>query len=130
MTHGPAFWNVTMAEAVPWQEAYKAVEMAARDKLAGIERTLTTNELVEELYPEQFAREAGITARKRIYKALAALATRGLADCASRGEPRKLRHAKKLVRPWLWHAPTVELNPEAVAANTVRQCPHCGGIIT
>lgn len=104
-------WNRLLAEAVPWAEAYPAVEREARAYLqisfcGAVMQNMTTGELVEKLYSEQFAKGEGITARKRIYKALAALATRGLADCCTKGEPRPLKHnKKKLVRPWLWHAP-------------------------
>lgn len=117
----PSEWNRLLAEAVPWAEAYPAVEREARAYLVvttdgGLR--CTTGELVEALYPEQFAKGDGITARKRIYKALAALATRGLADCCTKGEPRPLKHnKKKLVRPWLWHAPL---------AKEPNRCPHCG----
>lgn len=119
-------WNRLLAEAVPWAEAYPAVEREARAHLIITAVDLpfvgiSTAELVQALYSEQFAKGEGITARKRIYKALAALATRGLADCCTKGEPRPLKHnKKKLVRPWLWHAPK---------ATETAKCPHCGGIL-
>lgn len=117
-------WNRALHANVPWQEAYATVEREARQVLsfhgslfAG--ETLTTDELVETLYKEADARGDGILARKRIYKALLALATHGLADCATRGEERALKHNRnKIIRPWLWHAPKA---PE------VKKCPHCQG---
>mgnify|MGYP003559721779 FL=1 len=124
----PAQWNALLAPAVPAIEAYKSVEEAARLHLSMnplfTEVGITTNELVEALYPEALARGDGVLARARIYKALAALATRGLADCATRGQPRKLKHMNKTVRPWLWHEPG-EKNPEA--QDGVKRCPHCNG---
>jgi hypothetical protein len=124
-TH-PTDFNAALAPAVEWREAYAAVEREARALLilnGDPRENYTTAEMVEALYPEALARGDGITARKRIFKALAALATKGLADCATRGEPRKLRHANKMVRPWLWHAPA-ERNDEAGQI-----CPHCGKLL-
>lgn len=122
MNINPAMWNELLAPAVGWQDAYAHVERSAREYLATGKRddNWTTTELVEALYPEQFARGDGITARARIFKALAALAPRGLADCATRGPERRLKHSNKMVRPWLWHAPA-ERNAEAAAV-----CPNCG----
>lgn len=125
----PADWNTVLAPTMGWQAAYAVVEREAREflsrQLASTQpATFTTSELAEALYPEKLARGDGITARKRLFKALAALATHDLADCASRGEPRKLKHTNKTVRPWIWHAPT-KPNNEAGA----RVCPHCGGAL-
>lgn len=123
----PADWNLILAPDVPWQKAYASVEASARAHLIAnpcFDAGCSTEELVEALYPKRFAIGDGILARKRIYKALAALATRGLADCATRGPERNLGHTKNLkVRPWLWHEPTAP-NDEAQG---IRLCPHCGG---
>lgn len=116
----PADWNAALAPHVGWQAAYGTVENAVKLAFASPVldgQTLSTSALVEALYPEQFARGEGITARKRIYKALAALATRGLAAYATRGPERLLKHTNKLVRPWLWHS---------AAPIEVAKCPHCG----
>ncbi len=123
----PALWNEHLGPAVPWNLAYPIVERETRAVLKHDPRAgegLTTTELVEILYPEKLAKGDGITARKRIFKALAALATRSLADCASRGEPRRLKHLHRTVKPWIWHLPGA-LNSEA----TVAKCPHCGGFV-
>lgn len=122
----PSEWATILAPTVAWQACYPIVEGEVRAKCADLlaGETLSTNDLVEQMYPEALARGEGITARRRLYKAIAALAPRGLSDCCSRGEPRKLRHAAKLVRPWLWHMPSerpTEAQPGA------RKCPHCGG---
>lgn len=125
----PFQWDAIMYTAVPWQEAYATVEREARHVLDNdptLDGNLSTAELVERLYSEEWARGDGITARKRIFKALRALTTRGLADCCHRGEERRLRHSNKMVRPWLWHAPT---SPNSEAQGNAKACPHCGGLL-
>lgn len=116
-------WDNLLKADVPWQQAYASVETAvlalmATPAMAG--RQLTTNELVEAIYPESLARGDGILARNRIYKALMALAPRGLACYASRGEERKRAHSNIKIRPWVWHA--------AGQPNTehMQRCPKCG----
>lgn len=122
-------WTTLLAPSVEWREAYAHVEREARSYLSGFgEDWCTTMDLAEALFPEALARGEGITARKRIYKALAALATRQLADCCTRGELRKLKHGTKMVRPWLWHAPGVEFNSE-YQPDKQSTCPHCGGTL-
>jgi hypothetical protein len=126
----PFDWDKAMAPNVPWQEAYATVERMARAHLEHnpmLDGDLSTADLVDALYPEEWARGEGVTARKRIFKSLAALATRGLAAYCHRGPERKLAHSAKMVRPWLWHAPR-EANVEAQAAGFKPiTCPHCGG---
>lgn len=126
----PFDWDKALSPSVSWQEAYATVGRMARAHLEHnpmLDGDMSTADLVDALYPEEWARGEGITARKRIFKALAALATRGLADCCHRGPERKLRHSGKMVRPWLWHSPR-EANVEAQAANSKPIiCPHCGG---
>lgn len=118
-------WNLALAPSVPWQVAYKAVADVAK-RLLDVEGAefegagLTTAQLVEALYPERYAVGEGITARSRIYKALAAMAKHDLAAYCSKGDARPLKHTKKLVKPWIWHAPRV------VVEKPVRTCPHCG----
>ena len=124
----PVDWNVLLAPTVPWQDAYATVEREARRMLTAYlepAATVSTTHLADMLYPpDQMRGEAGIAARARIFKALAALAEKGLSDCASRGAPmqKKAWRAGKLqqttVRPWLWHAPR-EKQPGTI-------CPHCG----
>ena len=49
-----------------------------------------------------------MAARQRIFKCLFALATRGLSDCCTKGEPvsEGKPNYMKAKRPWLWHRPT------------------------
>ena len=99
-----------------WQGAYEYAEESVRERLSDPDTvarlhleqdTLSTNQIVELMWPEQFAKGDGITARKRLYKALKALATRGLADCCERGPQVEVVIAgvKRFARPWRWHAP-------------------------
>lgn len=114
----PEQWNAVVGPAVTWRDAYALVEEQARlhFRKLGAE-CLSTGAVVEALYPELAARgEVGVKARARIFKALAALAERGLVDCATRGELR-LNGMGRNVRPWLWHAPD---------PNVKRVCPACG----
>lgn len=105
----PANWNKVLAPNVPWQEAYAAVEAAVKALYEGagpLVNHFTTAELVETLYPETWARGEGITARKRIFGALKALAKHQLKDYCEPGEPRPLKHNKnRLVTPLIWRAP-------------------------
>ncbi len=91
----------------PWQDAYGHVAGAARLYLASLDdwETISTNDLVEALLPEDEARGDGIVARKRIYRALSALTEHELNDCCRRGNERRLPKIGKIVVPWLWHAP-------------------------
>lgn len=125
----PFQWDNAMHPTSPWQVAYGEVEREARYTLENdptLDTDMSTAALVERLYPEEWARGKGITARKRIFKALRALTTRGLADCCHRGAERRLRHSNKMVRPWLWHAPT---SPNSEAQGNAKACPHCGGLL-
>lgn len=117
-------WNATLAPDVGWKLAYAEVERVSRIMLTA--RPVpgdghTTAEMVELLYPEAQARGDGILARRRIFKALDALATRGLADCAHRGAERKVKHGTRMIRPWRWHEPR-QPNEEALA----NVCSKCG----
>lgn len=113
--------TAALAPDVPWAECYARIEADARTLLtryhwqrpAGV----TTVELVEALFPEAWVEgPAGIAARKRVFKALAALATRGLSDCATKGEPVKRKFG--MIRPWVWNKP----DP---ARPVVNVCPKC-----
>jgi hypothetical protein len=131
----PAEWNEAMSK--PWQTAYAAVERAARKYLHAMndDEYLTTAELVEELYPERFARGDGITARRRIFKAL--LATRNktgepamLADCRERGPEQPRRGTRgQMIRPWHWFKPGNEGAAFKPDDTPPRVCPHCGGLV-
>ena len=63
----PSDWNIRLAPATPWQTAYAAVqeEVEANDWRRYV--SITTNELVEALYPLALASGDGITARYSIY---------------------------------------------------------------
>lgn len=121
-------WCAKLDRASPWQDAYAFVEQEARSYLAGFppERRIATEQLVESLFSEKLARGPAAYVRQRIFKALAALATRGLADCVRRGVEKQNRMGQT-IRPWTWGAPQVEFNPEYEVPRTVKACPHCGG---
>lgn len=125
-------WNKTLAPDVPWKEAYALVAeqskaiLISRGIERGAENMLTTSELVELLYPGQFARGEGILARQRIYKALLAQAIRDMADCCMRDTAvKKGYYMGKKVQGWRWHAPTGEPHAEAKGVRR-KLCPHCG----
>lgn len=117
----PNEWNAILVPNYDWAKVNPIVEREARAHLELVEGTISTRDLVEALYPAQFARGDGITSRSFLYKrALPALAKYGLADCCTRGPEEKARYRKgSTQRPWLWHAPTV----------TQKTCPHCGGLL-
>lgn len=107
MTLRPFDWNAALHPGVNWKQAYATVALEARAHLLKLDPSrepLSTNELVEALYPEALSRGEGITARKRIYKALFALAEHSLADCATQGAAYKNRMGQTR-RPWSWHYP-------------------------
>lgn len=102
-----------LAEAVPWEVAYEVVKQRVIEALSDPDtvarlhleqQTLSTKELAELLWPEALARGEGITARKRLFKALAALAPRGLSEYCTRGEPTRNKRLGRDVRPWRWHS--------------------------
>lgn len=122
-------WEKALAPDVEWREAYAYVAEYTRTILTGYDGPdLTTGQLVERMWPKAPG-DPGYQ-RQRLFKALMALAPRGLADCCHRGAERPRGHfggkagkVKPIVRPWLWHAPG-ERHFEAVMRPT---CPHCGG---
>lgn len=110
MSYQPGEWNHILQPGTPWRTCYDQVEFHTRLYLKDTLNAgdlISTNTLVEALYPARFAKGEGITARRRMYKALAALATHGLADCCTKGVETKFGRSAKMVRPWLWHAPRV-----------------------
>lgn len=108
----PKEWNNILRPITPTNHAKKVVAQYARAYLIEYaqDMTLSTNELVEVLYPRSVADQSleGDEARMRIYKLVAMLALDGMNDCATRGD---VEEGKKFmgrpVRPWLWHAPKV-----------------------
>lgn len=106
----PKEWNMVLRAIVPTSHAKKVVAENAREyllTLGGYKKTISTNELVEALYPREEADKSleGDEARMRIYKLIQMLALDGMTDCATRGEPDGKKFMGRPVRPWLWHAP-------------------------
>lgn len=134
--------SAALQPTIPWAVAYSAVETAViatlsePDTIARLhleQQTLSTKELVELLWPETLARGAGITARKRLFKALAALATRGLAPYCTQGEPTRNKRLGRDIRPWRWHSKKERAgNEEAVndpsTASVGDRCRFGGGL--
>lgn len=89
---------------VYWRSFYPVVEAAVKAFLVPGVPTYTTAELVEGIFPERFAKGDGITARRKVFDALKALAEKGLAPYATRADKRmssgRIKHE---IRPWLWH---------------------------
>lgn len=129
----PADWTKALAPDVPWQQAYEMVRDQAAWQLElnvlwDGRRTVTTAELVEAMWPEALARGDGIVARRRLFKALAALATRGLSRYCTKGPARKHKTTGRPIVPWMWHAPNTDAPADPPRAEVVT-CPHCGGTL-
>lgn len=96
-----------LAQGIDWKIAYAEVERHARQILIAsvpTKSTIGTTALCEALFPPEFVRgDNALYIRRRIFKALQALATRGLADCATQGPPMKRKFGT--IHPWLWHSP-------------------------
>jgi hypothetical protein len=105
----PQEWNAALSANVPWQQAYATVETATRALLNAWpdDEYGATSDLVEELYPMKLVRgDDGVYARKRIFKALMALAPRGLKDCCKKGAPkRRFGNGGPMIQPWEWFKP-------------------------
>jgi len=104
----PEAWKAVLSPHVSWQIAYGAVQVEVQAYLGTSDRgNITTNELVEALYPLSLAVGDGITARNRIYHALKQLATRGLRDyCTKSTVPNKYGRYG-----WMWHVRKEETHP-------------------
>jgi hypothetical protein len=114
----PLEWEIRLHKEQKWGNAYPHVEREVRAYLntlaAGV--TISTNQLVEALYPVASVRGEG-NGRQRIYEALKAThhgRPAMLEDCRMRGPVKKI-HGGIKGRPWLWHKPT----PRLVC------CPNC-----
>ena len=107
----PKEWDMVLRAIVPTSHAKKVVAENAREYLTALEQgtNISTNELVEILYPREVADKslAGDEARMRIYKLVQMLALDGMTDCATRGEPDGKKFMGRPSRPWMWHAPRV-----------------------
>lgn len=122
----PEQWSDVLSRSVPWQIAYSAVATEVKALLTGRVDPVTTGALVEELFPIAEARGPDmLRARRRLFAALDANATRELACFARRGPDRKTRW-RTTVRPWLWADYGL---PNSEAVDTVKKCPHCGGVL-
>lgn len=100
-TMSPKAWEAALAPDQHWTVAYPLVERAVRSFLAEQWANLTTDDLVQHLYPvSQVRGEAAMAARQRLYRALMTLAKHGLADCAS---TYKKPGARLIKQGWIWH---------------------------
>jgi len=106
------FWSGALDPDIAWQTAYATVEHEAREYLAQMPGpSVSTNGLVEAIFPLMSTRGAGIDARNRIYKALKAAATHGMRDCVSEG-PLEMMYGKQIRRN-IWLKP----RPKCKACN-------------
>lgn len=114
----PKEWNILYCGANVSQFR-KAVENAARIHLATVIESISTEQLVEALYPRETADLSltGDTTRKHIYTALSKLAVNGLEDCCMKGGVNG-QFMGKPKRPWLWFS-----------SGNVELCPHCNQIM-
>lgn len=110
-----------LAKDKPWQSAYAYVQECAINHLNHLQasQTIPTKKLVEALYTSQGSYEEHI--HKRIYQALKALATRGLADYMTLG-PATVIHGKIAHRK-MWHA---SQKRPALPAEPKEKCFNCG----
>jgi hypothetical protein len=83
----PDDWNALLEPANLWLMCYPVVVAEVKIALDKVPANapLSTNDLVERLYPDKLVRGAeGSSARQRLFRALAACAEHGLATCVSR----------------------------------------------
>lgn len=78
---------------------------------------MSTNELVEALYPRAIADQSlkGDIARGELYKRIGQLAHDKLSDCCVKGEKKEKKYMGHVVRPWIWFCP-----------ENTDVCSHCG----
>ena len=118
----PSEWDTILRAIVPTVHAKKVVHEQARAFLQAMDQgeTISTNNLVEAMYPREIADKslAGDEARSRIYAMLAKLALDDMHDCCTKGEPDGKKFMGRPVRPWLWHAPKAK-----------ECCPMCGQVM-
>lgn len=88
--------------AVPWQDAYAFIERKAKEFLDTHEGTLSTQQLVECLWPENDVRGVeAIDSRQRLYRGLSKTAAHGLALYCHFG-PEKILYGRS-ISPLRWH---------------------------
>lgn len=105
----------TLLSAEGWSSIVPVLarEIRAYLEIEAPDPPLSTKDLMEGLYPQQFARGDGITMRQKMTRILIdVLSKNELADCCTRGEA--IIRRKRLVRPCFWHAPKPKI------------CEHCG----
>lgn len=114
----PEELNAALAPGVHWKIAYPVVEQLVREHVGALPDDISTVELCDAIYPSISMRgEIGLSARKRLFQAVAALAKHTLADCCHQGEPKRNGYGN-MTRPLRWHAPRTITNVP---------CPHCLG---
>lgn len=99
-----------------WRTAYPFVEERAKFFLNGRLNTLTTTALADLIYGPDEAHDPKV--RKRVFQALKALSTRGLAAYVTLGEPETIG-ASQGARRRHWHAPRIG------SVQLAQQCPTC-----
>lgn len=122
----PSEWNLAIGSLSgpnAWKQAYPLIEREARallDTFTIGADPYSTSELVEHLYPAQFARQsdAGQRAREWIFKALIASKNPWRHLYATQGSVR-LNGINKGSRPWLWGAYRGDQKART-------NCPTCG----
>lgn len=90
------------AAALDWRQFYPVVEAEVKVYLTRHDATAATTELVEALWPGHWP--SPVKLRARMFKALTALETRGLARWVTVGEPSRLRGGL-MARRRRWHTP-------------------------
>ena len=104
----PEKWNVMIGAGLPAKQIKARVGKEARAHLAtlALGETITTNQLVEALYPRAVADQSriGDDTRNAIYKFIGLLAREDMADCCMKGEVSG-QFMGRPKRPWLWFSP-------------------------
>lgn len=110
---------IALAPEKEWRTAYPFIEAAAKailENLTPPHLVLSTTQLADEIYSPAQAHDTRV--RKRVFQALKALATRGLAPYITLGEPEQIAGMESGRRK-LWHAPS--------AVPKHKTCHVCGG---
>lgn len=105
-----------LAPVHDWRIAYPWVEAKARAILDPWLGFMTTTELANRIYDPEQAHDPKV--RKRVFQALKALETHGLATYLTMGEPERVGGVEN-GRRRLWHAPRIGTTP------LVQCCPTC-----
>ena len=102
----PKEWEAIFKSGMAMRHIKRIVEREARMHLQTIVESISTEKLVEALYPRKAAEQSvhGSIARKGIYVAIGKLALDGLDDCCVKGEVNG-HYMGKPKRPWVWFCP-------------------------